>query len=731
MTKKKKIWLIVLVSFLGVCLVSGIIFSIISAVNKVKRTQGAQILLAREKMHEEQSHFSWQTILDNNQSTSLNAMIDSNQNEIATLLNSADLGEEKHNSPAGKVYLKNGEYNFQNISGASYTGNVILSRLHNIEFRVQSSAEMINYLKNELNIVDKWVKQGYSKYYLNVKESCETLIEYYEDDKGLKSLNVMKRETTANAKSIYTLLLAGMEIGKVENPVALRYCANERYEYYYGHEGNATDYLIAENENGYWNIFMPNEDDFQNTIVSDNFAFTNSIDYGKSITAGRIINSTLKNDIAIIGSEGISFNISEFNGIKGIFAPEDVVYCDTYDGGEKNYYSIERMDSNKIRIELNNGKTFKLNDTFTYGTQTVQIDDLTLDFFPNPGFADPQYAVSMHLSMSTNTQTQAVELFKPFLSDMGLTCKHNIDTLLSSMQKNLEISNTLQSFYKWNGYLMNSTENFKKAEKVIFDLNTAFEQEYIKVKDAEVVEAFFAPKLARNQNFASIYDLSTQDSAYENGKITIDNIKLKLKKNDLLENQKSYVLQIGLARVDNNGNFLSENTVALKTESQIPAFTFSSNDMELNASATYDIPLALEEGKYLIVAYIATQNDLIRVSEMQRIGFADTINDEISTFENIILIGSENGGLCVTSTPKLYFQIEATPVTTYNQLRRIMMAEVLSHGYPKYNEEIKKESGDYVHPSDQIINGTYNLKFTLPTLNGDVTAYVSLVVTNP
>ena len=180
MKKKNKIIAIVLSIVLGVGALISTISLVFNNVNKIVGTEAAKILLARENMNDADTSFDWQNMFkDTKQQNLIQKATLANFSHTFTInrvlpLNyftsapNSDTGELVHDSPAGKVYIKNGEYNFQNISGASYQGLVVESRLRNIDFRVENAAKNINYLKNELNIVNKWVKDGYSKFYLNV-----------------------------------------------------------------------------------------------------------------------------------------------------------------------------------------------------------------------------------------------------------------------------------------------------------------------------------------------------------------------------------------------------------------------------------------------------------------------------------------------------------------------------------------------------------------------------------
>ncbi len=739
MKKKKKIIAITLSVVLGVvALISAIPF-IYLGVNKIVGTEAAKILLARENMNNGEDTFDWenmfkakqapaQSIAPVNTSTSVNKTHEIPMSYFAPKQGES-LGTLIHDSPAGKVYKNNGEYNFQNISGASYQGLVVETRLVDIDFRVENAAKNIHFLKNDLNIVNKWVKTGYSKFYLDVTSNKETLIEYYEDDIGQKSLWVVERETREDANSVYSLMFTDMENGALNNPVFLVYIPNERYEYYYGHDGNSTDYLIAEQDKGYWNVFMPNENDYQNVTISDDFAFHSSGNYiGENDDFGVISTVNLKEDIISHNSNGISIHLSAFDGISGIFAPEEITVEQTYDGDTKSYIDIDYLQTDKLKVGLNNGKFLANGSEFTYDNGTVKLNNMNLQFFTNPGLS-PQYDVALSLEMGEGLSLkEKLNLFETFLTDNGLTCKYNLADIEKNIIKNSEIANSLTSFYTWNGYLINSSENFKNAEKVIFEKIDTLFAEYESVKDAEEVSGVFSARVSRNQTFAKIKNLAINSAQYNEGKLQIDTVSITVGRSDLLEENKNYKLQIGLARIDKDGKFLSQNTINLKTTDSIIGQTYVGQDLTLTASGVYDIPTALEESQYVVVVYAVTEDEQIRVSEMLSVGFVDTVNETIETSITKININTVDNNLIVEYATKLYFNIAISGETTYISLRRKMMAEVLKYGYPMDNEEITDSSGNSITDGN-IASGEYKLKFVISTIDGTVTGYVVCTVT--
>ena len=485
MKKKTKILAIVLSCVLGAGAIFGGSLLINKAANKVKGTEAAKILLARDRMDASDTEFKWTDIVSSAAISNNSTAQTVNLSNIIKTATTENYGELVSDIAAGKVYKNANQYIFKDISGASYDGLITESRLYGIEFRAEQSATIINYLKNKLNIVNKWVKDGYNKYYLKVENNTETLINYYEDDNDQKSLTVVKRETREDTKCVYSIFVNDMKENKLSNPVYLVYVPGERYEYYYEHDGNIADYLIAEKERGYWNICQPKETLYHNTMVSDNFALMTTHNYENlESTYFTIATTDLKEDVLTLREDSITIHISAFNGINYISADESVV---TIYKGSENVSYVPEYGSDKVTITLNNGTTLKKDDTFTYNGVELKFDFVNMEYYSNPGFADPQYDASFTLNFNTTQSTDsAINLLNAFLQDHDLTCKYDISNIKNFTSKNKDVVTNMPSYYQWNGYYIGSEASFNAGREVVNGLCENMFNYFTQVKDEPV-----------------------------------------------------------------------------------------------------------------------------------------------------------------------------------------------------------------------------------------------------
>ncbi|MBQ9791519.1 MAG: hypothetical protein IJW28_02930 [Clostridia bacterium] len=723
---KKRVLSIILGSIIGATALFGETLVINSMFNTVKGTNAAKLLLARDRMDANDTSFSWNEIVSNAAiSNSVNAK--DLESAISNAIKAENLGELLQDTPAGKVYKNGTNYIFKDISGASGDGNVISSRLRGVEFDAERSAKIINYLKHDLNIVNKWVKDGYNKYYLMVKDNSEILINYYEDDVGVTSLRVIERETLSNTKCVYTMYSSDPTSEKY-NPSSSVYVPGERYEYYYEHGGNGADYVIAEKEKGFWNIFQPDSSKYYNTMVSDNFALYTTHNYDNlEAKSFSIANTNLKEDIISIGTSSFTLGLSAFNGIKHITADEDIVLENEH-YGDIGYDTINHGDD--ISFTLNDGTTLKKGDSFIYNGTTLTLGTFYIQYFRNPGYADPQYVAKLSVSLSNEKTTdEVIDLMNAFLSDHNITCKYDISNIKGFIAKNKDVANNMPSYYTWNGYSVGSVENFNKGAEALHKSWQKMEAYYTAVKDLPVENiSLYSPKISSFTKFASINNVDIVSPTYNDGVISIENASITVKGNELLEKGKSYALKIGLARIDANNNFISKNTIELKTTDTVSPIAYNGGSILLSASANYVLPELLEEGRYAIVVYAATHDEGIRVSQMKAIAFATTEDDTIeNVYYKIEVTQNSDQTLTVVSTPKLSLNasIGYKDSYTYTDIRQVLVRKLLGVGFPLNNAEIQLADGTIVTDSDTITHGTtYRMKFKIETESGVVDAYV-------
>jgi hypothetical protein len=274
---------------------------------------------------------------------------------------------------------------------------------------------------------------------------------------------------------------------------------------------------------------------------------------------------------------------------------------------------------------------------------------------------------------------------------------------------------------------MSSFENAQKAREVFLnDTSTALGY-YDEVKDFPKSDT--KQKLSSSADFAKIDNIVMGENTYKDGVITVSNVGISITDTALFENGLEYVLKLGLALCDEGGNPISVNTVSLKGDNE-SAISYTGGDIMLNASGNYQVPKNLVEGNYALVIY-ASDKDGIRTSKMEKLAFVSIEEGKLDSSAMDIEISSINNNLHATYTIKntRYIDMTATKDTySYNEIRRIVMQEILAYGYPDSSAVLEYENGDDVDKNASLTKGTYRMIAYLPTSDGLAQSYVYLTI---
>ena len=219
------------------------------------------------------------------------------------------------------------------------------------------------------------------------------------------------------------------------------------------------------------------------------------------------------------------------------------------------------------------------------------------------------------------------------------------------------------------------------------------------------------------------------ENTYENGVISVSNVGISITDTALFENGLNYVLKLGLALCDENGNPISVNTLALKSDNE-SVITYTGGDVMLTAGGNYTVPKNLSQGDYVLVVY-AADTDGIRVSKMEKLAFVSIEEGELDSTAMDIEISNINDNFHATYTIKntRYIELTATKDTySYDEIRRVIMQEILAYGYPDSSAVLEYENGTEVNKTDSLSKGTYRMTAYLPTSDGLAQSYVYLTI---
>ena len=159
-------------------------------------------------------------------------------------------------------------------------------------------------------------------------------------------------------------------------------------------------------------------------------------------------------------------------------------------------------------------------------------------------------------------------------------------------------------------------------------------------------------------------------------------------------------------------------------------FAEGAEGLTVTQSGEYAVPANLAEGNYAVVAYVATADEGIRVSEMKEVAFGEVTEGEVPSTAMKVDVKKIDNSLAVRYGVKLSVQAEVKAQESYTaeEIENALMRAVISYGYPKAGEVVTTENDEPVTEETEITAGTYKLKFFMHTQDGMAEAYAYVTV---
>lgn len=603
-----------------------------------------------------------------------------------------------------------------------------------IENRASNAASAIALMKNDVGVTDKWVNFSRSSMMLRVYENSDVL--FYLDDLG--GINVYYRYTDDNAKNVYEIYRCSTsEDGYSQIKFLL--VPGERYEYMYtlsDDSGDLTDYFIAENSRGYWvstrfDVFIDNESNttganFFSYIIKDGLGFGGEVSIHNNGEGDLIYNSDYKvfdpvnnRELFAISDDGWRYTFDLYisaikNGFVSVSANESDCY--EYDGIYQTYALSSLTTKNGVYTAITDDLP---ENQFAFTSGYVQ-------YF----FGEQIYFGSVDFTMINPQMTldAACEEFGTFANSLGLQLYCDMDTVAASVEHAALFMNNFTESFEWNGYKMSSAENIKAAKAVLQEQYDKAMADYEAVKSFETSDT--KQTLSKNAHFAALQAAANGNNTFDGTEVTLSGVSVSTSDVALFEEGKEYVLKVGLSLLDENGNPISVNTVALDGTDPTPVI-FNGGSIALQTSGTYQIPKSLDSGNYAAVVYIATKDEGIRVSEIQKIAFLSINEGEIESSAMHVEAIEQDSNLIIKYEIKNKHDITITATKaaySYDEIKRIIMIEILSYGAPYHGAVLEYSSGEAVDEGASLGKGTYRMMCYLVTKDGLAQSYVYLTV---
>lgn len=605
--------------------------------------------------------------------------------------------------------------------------------MKSIEHHVEGAASDIERMKNSIGVTDKWVDSGIisnEELMLRVYENMDMLLVKQLEH---NALDICIRYTNESAKNVYEIYSYYKYTDGSTARMKLVYIPGERYEWSSQHSTGFGDYFIAENSRGYWIAtrygFNEMNASFTPLIIKD------GLGYGGYVDINAPFHDRDESSI-VIGAYSV-FDPINNRELFRVYKTDSMAEIEVYFTAIKSGFVSVSTDDASYDAEDKVYQTAVLNKLVTKNGEYIADDSDTGlgNFTFSGGYVQHYYGDNFdygNIRFTINYEdgkdlNDYVLDFDDYLKSLGLELYCNMETIKESLYHGELYCQEFDTAFEWNGIKMSSFENALKAKQIFLDATETALGYYKEVKDYPKTNT--KQKLSSDADFADIDNIVMGENTYSNGVISVSNVGISITDTALFENGLEYVLKLGLALCDESGNPISVNTVALKSENE-SVISYAGGDIMLTASGNYAVPKNLVEGDYVLVVY-AADTDGIRVSKMEKLAFVSIDEGKLDSSAMDIEISSINDNFHATYTIKntRYIDMTATKDSySYDEIRRIVMQEILAYGYPDSSAVLEHENGDDVDKNASLTKGTYRMIAYLPTSDGLAQSYVYLTI---
>ena len=610
------------------------------------------------------------------------------------------LGDEKQN--IGKAEVVGDTVEWSEFGEVSNSYEYFLNLTNNIVVSANIAADMIDFTKKHIRIVDKWAKLGQNLYYLQVRENEELLCRY---DEFNDILDVVRRYRNEAGKDVYELY---RKIGEREE--RMTYIPGERYEL--SMDGI---YFTADFSKGYWETYvlgdMPSYFNISYMIMKDDICF--EVAYNP-ITGDhnfiKIISADKQTDIVFIteqeGMSDLILQLCAFDGVVKVTAPKaDAGFGDGY---------IYVQDPTNLKLHTANGSVV---------TSGMSADGNTRIGGINLGSFAYGYSAELHLTVAGKDHEERLGYLKAYLKEIGLVCRRDIDTVFNGIQRAyVEIEGLIQ-FYKWNGFVVTTEENIRlalEAEKARF---AEMENYYITLKNDEVIDfsQFREMELELLVNFAPVTASDVKNAVIDGLTLSVGNISLTVDDTTLIVKDEPYRVVLALAAPNGSLVHVEQEGTSASLYSGEGSFTASASDLRLT------LPV-LEAGEYRVVAYIAT-SDGIRSSGYMPVAFTSAYPVSVRMDNMMITAATAEQGLTVTYSEQVdvYLEVSSAEALDYAAFAELLREEAFRYGMPDMTV-IEVQSADsytaLLGTETAIAEGAYRLAYTVENAESKQSGYI-------
>ena len=691
-------------------------FTLISCGSKkiVVGTDAAKVLLARERLDE--NYFNNEGTLFTSGAKSLNRL----SNEARRLLQgNQDLVMDNVNVREDnlfKWYVD--DINYSNLISFfdSYTTG--------IESCANQGVERIEYVKKYIRVVGKWVIKNNNQYLLLVEEDSETI--FYRSE---NQYDICKRYVNELGQNVYEIFIGAMDgFAKTR----MTYIPGYKYEFSSVVNGSYL-YLSASFEKGYWEITSTGKDyNYSNIdsylvdtlIVKEEAIYSiGTIVYNDHNEFYRIfvIGNERKTDYVTISNYGIELCNVGLDGLSHIEIEANIDEVKKVEESDENtviydfdnYYSTTGKKS-AIAV-LDNGMRLTESDTLLDGMVTVGRIDVSY-------ISDcPSYS-KIPLYFEIENLVDVVDVIQAIFDETGLSFTNSGDELFDSILFAIKDSKDFAQYFLWNGYDILTSQSLLAAMNYEDMLIEKWVSIYNEMDKLEVINSSNQEEIDKNINFSTCKIINDGVISNTNLNIIINDYEIKALDTTLFI-EEEYVICYGLG-VNNEG--VISNIIPV--EFNVSNGTLYQNTKEFKIKESNSINISnTTVGNYVLVSYIATKDELIRVTKPNMIkGNIEESSRSIDGYINN-LYTNESGYICLESIKDKTINIYINEPYTLSELSTIMKNKAYEFGLIEDNDiEYFENDLWVVYENEEIKSGMYRVRYDNGDNSGYVIAYVEI-----
>ena len=610
----------------------------------------------------------------------------------------------------GKNYVWSGfaEYN-NSLDTFETTTNGIIEN-------AKRGADLIDMVKKNVRVVDKWVKHG-NLLYLHVEENSETLLSY---DETVNTLDICHRYINEDGKNVYELYY-----GAEDNGVRSRmfYIPGERYEMSIANNspeyGESLSVFVADNKKGYWEVYSVNEAPehynvscfmLKDDICYDAFYDPKEGNYGLM----KIMSADRKTALLNIHAGNFELQLSGFDGVKNVEINAESVSDVPGADAEVSLFTdsqgklvAQTFGFGSPFVNLENGKTLMPGEYYANGK--VQFERVLVTYIGE----EFGYMGEISLRLFGETHEEKLEILKEFLDETGLKCRRDIDDTLAAINKAYADCDVFVKYYTLNGFPVDTEENIAAALAKEDDKFDRLYAMYEEAKDAETVEFESVEQFELYMSFADVTDKKLTSVSVQDMILTVEGLELTVEDTLLFVENEPYSLRLGLVGKSGMVHLEIENDTSAEYK-KADSFTVTAQSIKAK------LPV-IPGGEYRLVAYIAT-SDGIRSSGYTTVNgksAGELMAEKIDSI-SVSVKADSNGDIGVVYTPdvdiSVSYEHSAEKALTYTELYDLIAKEAFAHGTPGTRVEmLNAETGDYSELSpdtEAVPSGVYRVSYT-------------------